>query len=73
MGIAENISAIKATLLDGVRLIAVSKFHPAEAIAEAYEAGNGTSAKPCAGTLSQGPVLPDDIHWHFIGICRPTR
>lgn len=45
MGIAENISAIKATLLDGVRLIAVSKFHPTEAIAEAYEAGQRDSAK----------------------------
>ena len=68
MGIAENISAIKATLLDGVRLIAVSKFHPAEAIAEAYEAGQRDFGESRVQELSaKAPVLPDDIHWHFIG------
>ena len=37
--IADNIRRIAATLPPEVRLLAVSKFHPAEAILEAYEAG----------------------------------
>ena len=37
--VAANIRAVSATLPDGVRLVAVSKFHPAEYIREAYDAG----------------------------------
>ena len=39
MRIAEEIRKIKAELPEGVQLIAVSKFHPAEAVMEAYDAG----------------------------------
>ncbi len=68
MGIAENISAIRATLLDGVSLIAVSKFHPAEAVMEAYAAGQRDFGESRVQELSaKAPALPDDIHWHFIG------
>ena len=39
MSIAENIKQVLSELPDGVRLVAVSKFHPNEAIKEAYSAG----------------------------------
>lgn len=68
MGIAENIAAINSTLLDGVRLIAVSKFHPAEAVLEAYDAGQRDFGESRVQELSaKSPQLPGDIHWHFIG------
>ncbi|MFG6392327.1 MAG: YggS family pyridoxal phosphate-dependent enzyme [Candidatus Amulumruptor sp.] len=68
MGIAERISAIRSTLADGVKLIAVSKFHPADAIMEAYNAGQRDFGESRVQELSaKAPSLPDDIHWHFIG------
>ncbi len=39
MSIAENLKQVLAELPQGVRLVAVSKFHPNEAIEEAYQAG----------------------------------
>ena len=39
-GIGQRISAIKASLPEGVTLVAVSKFHPAEAIMQAYGSGH---------------------------------
>ena len=36
MNIAENLQQVLSELPDGVRLVAVSKFHPNEAIEEAY-------------------------------------
>ncbi len=68
MGIAERISAIRSTLTDGVKLIAVSKFHPADAVMEAYNAGQRDFGESRVQELSaKAPSLPDDIHWHFIG------
>ena len=37
--ISGRLSAIRAVLPEGVRLVAVSKFHPIPALQEAYEAG----------------------------------
>ena len=37
--IKENLEKVTAKLPDGVRLVAVSKFHPVEELAEAYAAG----------------------------------
>mgnify|MGYP000815925709 CR=1 FL=1 len=39
MSIAENLKQVLAELPQGVRLVAVSKFHPNEAIEEAYKLG----------------------------------
>lgn len=67
-GVAENITAIRNGLPAGVGLVAVSKFHPAEAIMQAYEAG-----QRCFGEsrvqefIAKEASLPDDIRWHFIG------
>jgi hypothetical protein len=66
--IATNLHHIKDTLPGGVTLVAVSKFHPAEAIAEAYEAGQRVFGESRVQELTQkAPALPADISWHFIG------
>lgn len=66
--IAQRIEAIRRTLPEGVRLVAVSKFHPAEAIREAYEAGQRIFGESRAQELTaKAPALPEDIEWHFIG------
>ena len=66
--IAANIHHIKSTLPDGVELVAVSKFHHAEAIMAAYQAGQRIFGESRAQELTaKAPVLPDDIRWHFIG------
>ena len=68
MGIARNIEEIRKTIPEGVRLVAVSKFHPAEAIMEAYGAGQRIFGESRAQELvAKHKVLPADIEWHFIG------
>lgn len=66
--IADRLNEIRSTLADGVELVAVSKFHPAEALQEAYDAGQRLFGESRAQELqAKAPVLPDDIRWHFIG------
>lgn len=66
--IAENIRKIRESLPEGVTLVAVSKFHPAEAIQEAYNAGQRNFGESRVQELAvKVPQLPDDIAWHFIG------
>ena len=66
--IGEQIKAIKDRLPEGVRLIAVSKFHPNEAILEAYEAGQRLFGENHVQELTaKHESLPKDIEWHFIG------
>ncbi len=66
--IQEHIESIRATLPSGVTLICVSKFHPAEAIAEAYQAGERDFGESHVQELARKQEsLPKDIRWHFIG------
>lgn len=66
--IAERLKSIRDTLPAGVELVAVSKFHPAEAIKEAYDAGQRIFGESRAAELTDKVAkLPDDIVWHFIG------
>ena len=66
--IARNLQRIRATLPEGVTLVAVSKFHPAEAIAEAYAEGQRNFGESRVQELAaKVPSLPADISWHFIG------
>lgn len=68
MGIAENLGKILSEIPSGVRLVAVSKFHPAEAVMEAYDAGQRIFGESrVQELLAKEPVLPADIQWHFIG------
>ncbi len=66
--ITDNIKGILAGIPSGVRLVAVSKFHPVEAIMEAYSAGQRRFGESrVQELLAKTPELPDDIEWHFIG------
>lgn len=66
--IAERIHTLTSELPEGVRLVAVSKFHPAEAIAEAYAAGQRVFGESRVQELQvKHEALPKDIEWHFIG------
>ena len=66
--IAREIIAIKQLLPDGVELVAVSKFHPVEALKEAYDAGQRIFGESRVQELLEKiPALPDDIRWHYIG------
>lgn len=66
--IADNLAAVRATLPAGVELVAVSKFHPIEALAEAYAAGQRVFGESRVQELAvKVPALPADIRWHFIG------
>ena len=66
--VADNLSSIKATLPDSVKLVAVSKFHPAEYIEAAYAAGHRVFGESHEQELARKvEVLPKDIEWHFIG------
>lgn len=64
----ESIKRIHAALPDGVNLVAVSKFHPAEAVMEAYTVGQRMFGESrVQELLAKIPQLPADIQWHFIG------
>ena len=66
--IAENIKQVWSELPKGVRLVAVSKFHPAEAIQEAYDAGQRIFGESKVQEMTaKHEILPKDIEWHFIG------
>ena len=68
MMITEKLQQVKATLKPGVRLVAVSKFHPAEALQEAYDAGQRIFGESHVQELvAKQEALPKDIEWHFIG------
>lgn len=67
-GIGEQIRNVRAHVPAGVTLVCVSKFHPVEAIREAYEAGERHFGESRVQELQRKvPMLPDDICWHFIG------
>ena len=68
MSITQNIQRLTAQLPQGVKLVAVSKFHPIERIHEAYDAGQRIFGENRAQELAaKAPQLPSDIEWHFIG------
>ena len=68
MDIKENLNRIKATLPKGVRLVAVSKTHPADMLMEAYHAGQRIFGENKVQEMTaKSQVLPKDIEWHFIG------
>jgi len=54
--------------------VAVSKFHPAEAIQEAYDQGQRIFGESRAQELqAKHEALPNDIEWHFIGHLQPNK
>ena len=68
MSIGTQIEILKNELPSTVKLVAVSKFNPVEAIQQAYEAGPRIFGERRPQELQQKvSQLPDDIKWHFIG------
>lgn len=68
MSIKANLQKILDTLKPNVHLVAVSKFHPVEALQEAYDAGQRVFGESHVQELmAKQEVLPKDIEWHFIG------
>ena len=66
--IKENLNKVRATLPAGVTLLAVSKFHPADMIREAYDAGQRLFGENRPQELKEKyAMLPKDIEWHMIG------
>ena len=66
--IANTIHRLHADLPEGVQLVAVSKFHPVEAIRAAYNAGQRNFGESrTTEMLDKMEQLPEDIQWHFIG------
>ncbi len=67
--IKENITAIHGELPPGVKLVAVSKFHPVEAIREAYDAGQRVFGENRPQELEKkvGALADLDLEWHFLG------
>lgn len=66
--IQDNLLRIKSQIPSGVSLVAVSKFHPVEAIRQCYDAGQRIFGESRVQELVQKErLLPNDINWHFIG------
>lgn len=68
MSIKNNLLEVKAEIPQGVELVAISKYHPVEALQEAYDAGQRIFGESHVQELvGKEAVLPKDIIWHFIG------
>ena len=66
--IARRLHDVKDGLPQGVQLVAVSKFHPADYIMAAYNAGQRIFGESREQELAKKvEALPKDIEWHFIG------
>lgn len=63
-----NLHEVLGSLPAGVRLVAISKFHPNEYIEAAYAEGQRIFGESHEQELSKKvETLPKDIEWHFIG------
>ena len=63
-----NLREVLSHLPQGVRLVAISKYHPNEYIEAAYAEGQRTFGESHEQELRQKvETLPKDIRWHFIG------
>lgn len=66
--IGSQIKEITAELPASARLVAISKYHPASSIEEAYAAGQRVFGESHVQELiGKEACLPKDIEWHFIG------
>lgn len=63
-----HLREVLSQLPEGVRLVAISKYHPAEYIEAAYAEGQRIFGESHEQELRQKhAALPADIEWHFIG------
>ncbi len=68
MEIARQLHEIRNEMPEQTRLVAVSKFHPASVLKEAYDAGQRLFGESRVQEIvSKNKELSQDIIWHFIG------
>lgn len=68
MSIISNLQYIRKAIHPNVKLVCVSKFHPAKVVLQAYNAGERIFGESRVQEfLNKQVVLPHDIQWHFIG------
>ena len=66
--VAKNLHEVLDQLPKGVRLVAISKFHPKEYLSAAYAEGQRIFGESHEQELAKKVAdLPKDIEWHFIG------
>ena len=66
--VRRRLDAVRSTLPEGGELVAVSKFHPAGELRQAYDAGQRKFGESRVQELcAKIPLMPDDTQWHFIG------
>ena len=66
--VKENLHKVLDSLPAGVKLVAISKYHPNEYIEAAYEEGQRVFGESHEQELAKKhESLPKDIEWHFIG------
>ncbi len=66
--VKEKLHEALRSLPDGVRLVAISKYHPEDFIMAAYEEGQRVFGESHEQELARKmKALPADIEWHFIG------
>lgn len=68
MTIEQRLHAVLDNLKDGCRLVAVSKYHPAEMVQACYDEGQRVFGESHEQEIRlKHEMLPKDIEWHFIG------
>ena len=68
MSIKSEIVRLHQELPNGVTLVAVSKFHPVEALREAYDAGQRVFGESRPQEMcAKREQMPTDVEWHMIG------
>lgn len=68
MSIEQKIKELHSSLPQGVTLVAVSKFHPVEALQRAYDVGQRIFGESrVQELLVKHEALPNDIEWQMIG------
>ncbi|MBQ9671849.1 MAG: YggS family pyridoxal phosphate-dependent enzyme [Prevotella sp.] len=66
--VKQNLHKALDSLPAGVRLVAISKYHPADYIMAAYEEGQRVFGESHEQEIREKhEALPKDIEWHFIG------
>lgn len=68
MTIQDRLHIVTDSLQPGTRLVAVSKYHPAEMIRQCYDEGQRVFGESHEQEIRlKHAELPKDIEWHFIG------
>lgn len=68
MSISENLVHLRKQIPEHVKIVAVSKTMPVEALMIAYDAGQRIFGENKAQEMTaKQPLMPADIQWHFIG------